>query len=194
MRGCSSSSALLILVSTYRAGSRTISEVRARPRSSSIRANIVFRSKFRRRLVGYDGQFAVAHLDCSPECEALLGGIVHFFCVRDLRNVLLSFMRFSLDSRRKDRPKDVAEFDTLQSAAQFARFLEGRLAGDYLRGRIAPITGWIGRSGLTVLRFEDISGASGPDAQVACFIRILSQLGVDPPNRPIAPLLGTSSS
>lgn len=125
------------------------------------------------------GQFAVGHIDFNPETASILKKAKHFFIVRNLRTVMVSFLRFSVDPRRKDT-KLAEKYSELSGAQLMSAFLKAE-GGNYLKKRIAPILPWHGKSQVLTLRFEDIAGENGVEAQVNCLNLICKQIKMPAP-------------
>lgn len=136
-----------------------------------------------------EGQFAVAHIDRSTRTEASLKGLVHLFCVRDIRDVLVSHMRFLLDHRRRTRPNG-----SWCRASYRTQLFSGYLRGPgrrYLENRILPIAEWVESPGpAATLRFETIMGDAGEDAQRRCLETICELTHASATGDPLAILEG----
>ena len=142
----------------------------------------VFLPLYRSRNLLHSGQFSVVHLDCTEETVNLLSDMTLFFAIRDLRSVMVSFMRLFLDPRKKNN-KSAKKYEGLHGSDLMLRFLEQE-GGSYLTNRIGPIVPWVDNPNVEVLRFEHIAGISGKEPQLQSFNRIAARLEVNIPDEP----------
>jgi hypothetical protein len=122
------------------------------------------------------GQFAVGHIDNTISTVSILSNFTHFFCIRNIKEVLVSHMRFICDDRRKDKPK----FDwskESENAAKFIGYLKGPGKG-YLEG-IRKQVNWINEKGVIVIRYEEVMGDYGSNHQQLAFEKIKMGLGIN---------------
>jgi hypothetical protein len=126
-----------------------------------------------------EGQFAVGHIGYLPENASALDGFVHLHCIRDLRDVFVSRMRFDLDPRLKEEPKG-AWWRDREGPDLFAAYLAAR-ADIFLNTRVLPLANWFRKEGAITFRFEELAGDEGPAGQRRCVETICAKLGLDPP-------------
>jgi sulfotransferase family protein len=117
------------------------------------------------------GECAVAHLHDPKDCLALFErhDIRSVFLIRDLRDCLISHMRFVSNPKRTMRPRWIREGQTRSEG--FRAYLEGQGA-DYFT-LIAQQLDWLDTN-TPVLRYEDLTGTDRPHAAAT----ILSAFGI----------------
>jgi hypothetical protein len=108
------------------------------------------------------GQYAVGHLECTPAVRAHLSGFKVVFACRDLRDAVVSWLRFHQDTGREDRlnaiwtrypyPRD-----------QLVHFL--RAMGETFFETCGWLRPWLADPAAFPVRFETLQGDDGPDAQ-----------------------------
>ena len=121
------------------------------------------------------GQFAVGHLPYNEFCAKLLGRFKIVFTYRDLRDTLISFMRYmaknGLGTARSDGWGNWPE-----GAAKFERYLE--LHGEEFFKMILPMKGWLELPNVFALEYEQVMGDYGETVQTKCIHQLISFLGI----------------
>lgn len=122
------------------------------------------------------GQFAVGHLPCTPIIADLLEDFRIIFAYRNLRDGLISFMRWEqFAGRDHERTKDWISLT--DSPAKVMVFMED-LGKMYLQWCSALI-GWTASPNVYKCSFEEILGDKGQDTQVACLHDIFVHSGME---------------
>jgi hypothetical protein len=128
------------------------------------------------RLIG-PGQFAVGHLPCAPEIRSLVAGFRIVVAIRDLRDAMLSLMRFQVATGRTGFGPADAPWRTGESGPRrFQAFLE--TAGIVYLSGFAGLADWLKLDAVQVVRFETLSGDHGRDAQVAAVAAVAAHTGI----------------
>ena len=122
-------------------------------------------------------QFAVAHMSCSDENQHTLreARIRTLFMIRDIRDCLVSMMRFMADPRRWDSNPDWAELE--DPGRRFAGFL--RTSGEAMLKGVTNQLGWLD-AGVPIVRFEDLYGDNGEKNQLEAVSTIVDVAPIDP--------------
>lgn len=94
----------------------------------------------------------------------------HFFLVRELREALVSMYRFQFHQRSTEEPVENRQ-------AQFAAWVT-KHAASHLHGMEMQIP-WVSRCSLCI-RYADLIGDNGAEAQAALLYRIAEVLAMDP--------------
>jgi hypothetical protein len=123
------------------------------------------------------GQFAVSHLHCTPEIEARLAGFKVLFTCRDMRDVLVSIMRYVAKQRTVGNKEDEGWERLPTGPDKMEKFL-GRY-GEHYMTYIAKMRDWAVRPGVLGITFEEIQGDFGRDRQLACVRRMAEFLGLE---------------
>jgi hypothetical protein len=108
------------------------------------------------------GQFAVGHLGCSPDCRSLLAEFKKVFLYRDMRDGLVSFLRFHADTQREG-PQTRTWSDLPEGPGKMLGFLDH--IGDSYFNMCLPMGDWIDQSDVFKLSFEMLYGDYGVDAR-----------------------------
>ncbi len=127
----------------------------------------------------HEGQFAVAHIGYLKENASVLSDFVQLHCVRNLRDVLVSHMRFTLDSRLKTGPS--GDWWRGREGYQLLTAYLGGPAKDYIVTRILPMAAWFQKRDVLTLRFEELIGDDGEIAQRNCVEKICDKLELPVP-------------
>lgn len=135
-------------------------------------------------LVG-EGQFVVAHLFHDAAAVRAVEGFAHIFLVRNIVDVLLSHMRFVMDTRQKVRSTQLDGID--DKPTLFAAYLE-HFGCSYLTSMQKQL-GWLSNAGALVLRFEELLGDRGEDARSAVLNRLACHIGLAPDRDMIASVI-----
>jgi hypothetical protein len=129
-------------------------------------------SKSLRRI--QEGEFAVGHL--PPSSFPLLQGFRIIFLYRNIRDVLVSFCRWTADTGRwkddgrwREQPAD---------SAKLLGFLQAH--GKILEGAIAEPAGWIAVPGIVSVSFEELMGDEGVQRTQEALRRIVNAVGCEP--------------
>jgi hypothetical protein len=109
-------------------------------------------------------EFCLAHLEYNKETETLLESmnIRHIFLVRNLREALISSMRFISDKRRLHTPSWADELDDKKRLVKYLN----NFGAKYLRSFVRQAN-WLSRPSVTLLKFEDLLGDNGVDVQAS---------------------------
>ncbi len=126
------------------------------------------------------GQFAVGHLACDPDYLACLAGCKKLFVYRDLRDALVSFVRFTADTGRGGAPTE--EWRSLPDGPdKMLRALEQ--IGTSFFNMVTPMVAWLRQPDVLAVAFETLYGDDGPEAQrvvveaVQAFLNIPGAVG-----------------
>lgn len=121
------------------------------------------------------GQFVVGHLPCTERNETLLEGFKVIFTYRNLREALVSYMRYmdnnGLGSART-RP-----WGSLGECPEKLRLFLREHGIDFVRIAL-PMLGWHRVPGVLAVSYEELVGDLGPEYQRDCLQRIATLLGV----------------
>lgn len=124
----------------------------------------------------HPGQFLVSHFHCTPEVLARLKRFKIIFTCRDMRDVLVSIMRY-VAKQRKVGGKELDGWEQLPDCpAKVEQFID-RLGEHYL-GYIKKMRDWAVQPGVLNITFEEIQGDYGADRQTQCLRRIADHLGL----------------
>lgn len=150
-----------------------LEQARQRPRDFEVKLGL----DVSLRLIG-PGQFAVGHLPCSPEVRQLVAGFRTIVAVRDLRDALVSVLRFQIATGRTGwGPADAPWRTGPSKPRQLQSFVES--AGPtYLQG-FAGLADWMSVDGTHVVRFETISGDHGRVAQIGAVVALAEHVGIE---------------
>ncbi len=108
------------------------------------------------------GQHAVSHLECTPRVRGHLSGFKVVFVHRDLRDALVSWLRFHQDTGREEQWNWIwAKHASKQE--RFAVFL--REAGEVFFGVCHAMRPWFADPAAFPVKFETLHGDDGPDLQ-----------------------------
>jgi hypothetical protein len=138
------------------------------------------------------GQYAVSHLECTPRTTGLLSGFKVVFAYRDLRDALVSWMRFHQDTGREEQwnwiwPKYPNPRERLTV------FL--REAGELFFASCRGLLPWLSEPGAFAVRFETLHGDDGPEAQSRLCRELAAFLGhPEPAGAPAAVLPGLTTT
>jgi hypothetical protein len=124
-----------------------------------------------------NGQFSVGHVEYSDYSLGCIRGFAHILCVRNVRDALVSHMRFIMDDRRRDRPSG-AWWQVTDNAARFLGYLQDP-GQEFIKGLRLQLP-WLDHDDVLICRFEEAMGDYGFEAQKALFERIDDLLGLDP--------------
>ena len=124
------------------------------------------------------GQFAVGHLSFTPVATALLAPFRTIFTYRNLRDSLISFLRWEESTGRDaDRTKDWK--DLPDAPAKVLIFMQD--LGAFYLNWCASIVGWISHAGIYRCGFEQLIGDYGPKPQREYLRDIFEFTGVSGP-------------
>lgn len=125
-----------------------------------------------------EGQFAVGHIPFEWRTKTLLQDFVRVVSIREARDALASMMRFEHRRLHADplrNPTQRAWINEERECAKMLGFLE--VMGGELIQNFRTIRPWFDDVGTTVVRFEELMGDSGRDAQLACIGKIVDAIG-----------------
>jgi hypothetical protein len=103
------------------------------------------------------GQFAVGHLECTPEIRSALGGFRKIFIYRDLRDALISQMRFLVDSPSTSSTL-AAWKDATAPIERMAGFMRDHKHTIYMFSLFLEMAGWLAEPDVFGLSFEQLYG------------------------------------
>jgi hypothetical protein len=138
------------------------------------------------------GQHAVSHLECTPRTRGLLADFRVVFVYRDLRDALISWMRFHQDTGREAQwnwiwPKYPNKRERLTV------FL--REAGALFFKVCRAMRPWFAEPDAFPVRFETLHGDDGPDAQARLCLELAAFLDhATPSEAPSAVLPGLTTT
>ncbi len=122
------------------------------------------------------GQFCVGHLSYSTENIAALKAFKIFLTIRNIRDVLISFMRwFSNEGRGEQHGKEWKAIPCKKDRMYHFLNLFIQELMEWVKG----IVGWMDHHEIEVLKYEDLMGDYGHDKQVAAYKRILNYIGIE---------------
>lgn len=106
------------------------------------------------------GQFAVGHLECVPEVQSALTGFRKIFIYRDLRDALISQMRFLVDS--PSTVDNVGGWKQLPKGPErMIGFLGDARDMSYMFSLFRDMRAWLSEPDVFGLSFEDLYGDPG---------------------------------
>ncbi len=121
------------------------------------------------------GQFAVGHLRYTPESIEILGDSRVVFSHRELRQSLVSHMRFYMLPGRGGEDDSWKRIeDERKRMAEFLR----RWGEEIISGSHRPLIGWKSHHAAYTLRFEEALGDFGTEKSMACIGGMLAHAGV----------------
>jgi hypothetical protein len=121
-----------------------------------------------------EGQFAVGHVEHSAANEAALKKFVQLFCIRDLKAVLVSHMRYILNQHCA-RGENAPSWKKGSGPELFLHYLRGP-GKRYAQARIFPMVGWLTSPDINFIRFESVVGDNGEAEQRQIAETIVSKL------------------
>ena len=124
-----------------------------------------------------NGQFAVGHIECSELTVQLLRNFRKIFVFRNLRDALVSYMRFLLDTGRGgELTKKLTELPN--GPEKTIRFMRLAPPMQVLISDARKQISWLKQEVLPV-RFEDFYGDNGKSAQIRIIKDMSSLLGIE---------------
>ncbi len=126
------------------------------------------------QLVG-PGQFIVGHLPCDDSVRRSLNGFRTFFITRDLRDALVSHMRFFAQHGRGG-PRTPEWKDIADPHARMAAYLA--IHGEEFLQVAARMAPWLREPGVLTVSFEALLGDRGGSVQDAAVHAIAGHLGL----------------
>jgi len=138
---------------------RTIEEIRA----DSFRYMVKVPLEQSLRLVR-PGQFAVGHVECRDDAKRWLRSFKKIFIYRDLRDALISQMRFLKDTNCGGPATD-AWMDVPEGPEQMAGFFRAEAHVDYMFAKFRGMAAWLREPDVLSLSFEVLYGDQGREAQ-----------------------------
>jgi hypothetical protein len=138
------------------------------------------------------GQHAVSHLECTPRTRALLAGSKVVFVYRDLRDAVVSWLRFHIDTGREAKWNWIwAEHTDPQRRLVVFLKEAGAVFFDICR----VMRPWFADPTAFPVRFETLLGDDGPDAQLRLCHSLAAFLDhPDPAAAPAAVLPGLTTT
>ena len=149
----------------------TLDEKLTRAREASVLLPIEFVAALVR-----PGQFIVGHLERNWRTESVLADFARIIVVRKPRDCLASFMRFEAKRLRADPQRNPNARAWLTEPDPMFGFL--RDVGPDFFELATGIFWWLDQA--CVVRFEDLVGDYGREAQLSAFARIAATVGVSP--------------
>lgn len=120
------------------------------------------------------GQFAVGHLPCSDAFTPALGGFNRLFALRDVRDALVSLMRF-IAAYDRGGPTTREWRDLPDGPDKMLRFLSYQ--GEWMMNASRAMRPWLDDPAVLPVRFEVLNGDHGTQAQTALATAILERTG-----------------
>ncbi len=108
------------------------------------------------------GQFAVGHLHCTNEIRASLQAGKNLFLYRNLRDALVSFIRFVADTGRGG---EAAESWRHKPDGAEKMLLAVDQLGQTFFDTAVPMLDWVGEQSVLSVKFEALYGDNGTNAQ-----------------------------
>jgi Sulfotransferase domain len=125
----------------------------------------------------HPGQFVVSHFHCTPEIVARLKRFRLIFTCRDLRDVLVSIMRYVAKQRTVGGKEDQGWEQLPNSPAKLEQFIDRY--GEHYMGYINKMRDWAVQPGVLGITFEEIQGDFGAGRQLQCVRRMVDLLGIE---------------
>jgi hypothetical protein len=122
------------------------------------------------------GQFVVGHLLHMPENLVATAGFTRVFAFRNLRECLVSHMRFVCKPGRHD-PEDLAWMERSDPRKRLVGFLQRHVRHLHRRWYQHQV-GWLEDRETVPLRFEDLMNEADPGAREASFGALARSLGL----------------
>jgi hypothetical protein len=142
----------------------------------------------------HPGQFSVGHLACNDHTKKALQGLKVIFTCRDLRDAMVSQMRFFA---KNERGTSVSEgWGRMQDGPEKMLHYIRHHGDFFMETRCASMMGWIGQPGTLVCSFETLYGDNGENARLQLLTSLCTHLGMAIPASPAAlftTLLGTET-
>jgi hypothetical protein len=110
------------------------------------------------------GQFAVGHLECTDEVRARLAPFKAVFTYRNLRDAVVSHMRFMRDTSRGG-PETQTWKDLPEGPEKMLRYLDSDAGASFFR-QCRSMIDWPAVPGVFKLPFESLYGDHGERAQL----------------------------
>jgi hypothetical protein len=124
-----------------------------------------------------DGQFTVGHIEYTSRSVSLLINFTNLFCIRNIRDSLVSPMRFITDKRRKVQPK-ANWVDEDDNALRLLGYL--RVQGQNFINGVLPQIQWATeKNNVLICRYEEAMGDYGEDVQRVFFERLADFLEIN---------------
>jgi hypothetical protein len=140
---------------------RTVEEIRA----DSFRYMVEIPLELSSRLIR-PGQFAVGHLECCDKTKQLLRRFKKVFIYRNLRDALISQMRFLKDTN-SGGPLAESWKALPEGPQQMARFFAAQEHVTYMFNKFRAMAAWLHDKDVLPVSFEAIYGDHGKEAQLA---------------------------
>lgn len=138
------------------------------------------------------GQHAVSHLECTPRTREHLANFKVVFVHRDLRDALVSWLRFHQDTGREQQWNWIWE-QHAGKQERLAVFL--REAGEVFFGVCRAMRPWFANPTAFAVRFETLHGDDGPEPQQRVCRELAAFLGhPDPSAAPAIVLPGLTTT
>lgn len=115
------------------------------------------------------GQFSVGHLECSDYVREALSDVKKMFVFRDLRDGVVSFLRF-LASTGREGEVTCDWKDLPAGPEQMLRFLDA--AGQDYFNQTLPMIDWLDQPDVFFVSFETLYGDAGADEQRSLIERL----------------------
>lgn len=120
-----------------------------------------------------EGQFVVGHLPCNPKIAQDFLSFKQLFIYRDLRDCLVSHMRFL---EKRNNPSHDIWRSIPDKKLKFAKYLE--YSGHEFFNISKPMISWADKEGIQKICFENLYGDAGKQSQEAEINQILDFLGI----------------
>lgn len=109
------------------------------------------------------GQFAVGHIPCSEQVWSALEGFSRVFIFRELRHAFMSWGRFVIAEDMDERAAEAAQ--TIPEGPERVRWALNLKSSEWLVSTCRDMVAWRRAPGVLPIRFEDLVGDNGSDAQ-----------------------------
>ncbi len=123
------------------------------------------------------GQFVVSHFHCTPEIIERLKPFKVIFTCRDMRDVLVSIMRYVAKQRTVGGKEDEGWETLPNSPAKMEKFIDRY--GEHYMTYIGKMREWAVQPGVLGITFEEIQGDYGASRQLQCTRRLADFLGIE---------------
>ncbi len=111
------------------------------------------------------GQFAVGHLPCSERVRRALDGFCRVFIFRELRHAFVSWGRFVIAEDMDGQAAEAAR--TMPDGPDRVLWVLKLKSSEWLASTCRAMVAWRRAPGVLPIRFEDLVGENGADAQDA---------------------------
>lgn len=122
------------------------------------------------------GQFAVGHLPCNESIQRALDGFSLVFIFRELRYAFMSWGRFVMAEDMDEGVADAAR--TIPDGPERVHWVLNLKSSAWLASTCREMVAWRRTPGVLPIRFEDLVGDNGLDAQDRVIDALARHLGL----------------